>query len=270
MAGPDSQAVAAQGCLTCHGRVQQEHDQNQEKDEKIAALECQITEMKTKLVVSDEQRQNAVKAMKKTVSDKSKLEDDYKEVGHQLVRVWPSEHTSKFKCYDCGEEVGERSNLIQHKKQKHYKLKNCKSFHQNNYCRFSARECVYIHRPEERQWQAGGQEVQGRQVDQKVQGWQVQENIICKNGPGCYWLAQNRCRFRHEPLPALSVVIPPRLIVTNVETTAQPSNTSISSGSTMETFMEAIMNRLEKLELRMPPVRILTDFPPIEGGKKTQ
>ena len=192
------------------------------------------------------------------------------EAGHQLVRVWPSEDTSKFKCYDCGEDVGERSNLIQHKKQKHYKLKNCKSFHQNNYCRFSARECVYIHRPEERQWQAGGQEVQGRHGDQQVQGWQVQEHIVCKNGPGCYWLAQNRCRFRHEPLPALSVVTPPRPLVTNVETTAQPSNASTSSGSTMETFMQAIMTRLEKLELRMPPVRNLTDFPPMEGGKKTQ
>ena len=77
--------------------------------------------------------------------------------GHQLENIWPLEKTNGIKCYDCGQDVGERSNLINHKKESHYKVKNCTSFHQHNYCRFSARDCIYIHRPEVRQWQRPGQ-----------------------------------------------------------------------------------------------------------------
>ena len=80
------------------------------------------------------------------------------EAGHQLERVWPDESTANFKCYDCGQGVNEKGDLIKHKKEKHYKQHNCRSFHEYNYCRFSATDCIYIHRPEERQWQSQGQQ----------------------------------------------------------------------------------------------------------------
>ena len=220
--------------------------------------------------------------------DKDTLETT--EAGHQLKRVWPTK-VPKFQCYDCGQDVGERTNLIQHKREKHYKLKNCTSFHQSNYCRFSARECIYIHRPEERQWHwqqegqvspqrglAGDQQVQGGQMQggpRQTGGWQ---NRVCNNGPRCLWLANNRCHFRHEASPVRNVTMTPSLPVNSeitsppleVNSAIPPSNTSIASGSTIETCMQAIMARLEQLELRMPPVMNLTGFPPMDGGKKTQ
>ena len=50
--------------------------------------------------------------------DKDTLETT--EAGRQLERVWPTEEFPKFQCYDCGQDVGERANLIQHKREKHY------------------------------------------------------------------------------------------------------------------------------------------------------
>ena len=75
------------------------------------------------------------------------------EAGAQLEKVWPTPSTDGFKCYGCGKDVGERANLMKHKMEDYYKQRMCKNFRENNYCRFSARDCVYIHRPEERQWQ---------------------------------------------------------------------------------------------------------------------
>ena len=124
------------------------------------------------------------------------------EAGNQLQRVWPNENTPSFKCYDCGQGVSERGDLIKHKREKHYKQKNCKSFHDNNYCRFSAVDCIYIHRPEERQWQRqgehAGQAVQQGNQQGNVQAWGL---AICRNGPRCLWLANNRCKFGHEATP---------------------------------------------------------------------
>ena len=46
------------------------------------------------------------------------------EAGQQLVNVWPSETSKGFKCYDCGKDVGEKANLIGHKRSAHYKQKD--------------------------------------------------------------------------------------------------------------------------------------------------
>ena len=188
------------------------------------------------------------------------------EAGNQLVNVWPVEVTHNFKWYDCGKDVGERANLIQHKKEEHYKMKNCTSFHQNNYCRFSAEDCIYNHRPEEKQWQGARQagDQQGGQGHRQSGG---QGDSVCRNGPGCYWLANKRCRFRHEAVTVQSVATPPK----NIVISATPnSNTNTTSGATIETVMQTIMDRLEQLELRMPPIRNIAGFPPMEGGKKSQ
>ena len=177
------------------------------------------------------------------------------EAGHQLEKVWPNEESAKFKCYDCGKDVGERSNIIKHKREAHYKQKNCTSYHQHNYCRFSARDCVYIHRPEERQWQQvqQGQEVQGHR-----QGGEV---AVCSNGPSCSWLANNRCRFSHQTV--INVSAPAR----NVTTAPEQSTASIS---TLEGCMKAIMDRLDQLEQRIPPIVKDVGFPLVEGNKKSQ
>ena len=184
------------------------------------------------------------------------------EAGHQLVKIWQEEKSNCFKCYDCGKDVGEKSNIINHKQAVHYKQKKCKNFHENNYYRFSPRDCVYYHRLEERQWQyAGGQ--QGAQGSRQTGGgdW-----MVCRNGPGCSWLANQRCMFKHEnssvPVTETTNTIP----VNNV---TQGSSSS-TIGNTLESSMKAIMDRLGELEKRMPPVINLSGFPPMEGGKKNQ
>ena len=72
-------------------KLQVIEDSNRDKDKKINDLENQlrnmefrVTETKTQLKISNEQRENAVKAMKKTIADKRKVEDDYKEVAQKL------------------------------------------------------------------------------------------------------------------------------------------------------------------------------------------
>ena len=189
------------------------------------------------------------------------------EAGIQLQKVWPSENASNFKCYECGQEVGERANIIKHKRIAHYKQKNCTSYHQHNYCRFSARDCIYIHRPEERQWRQAG--LGGDQRMQEVQDFRQArgEVAICNNGPGCSWLANNRCRFQHEAVPVRSVVppsasSPPSNIVTS------SSSSSTTTGNTIQGCMKAIMDRLEQLEIRMQPN--LSGFISAEGEKKSQ
>ena len=188
------------------------------------------------------------------------------EAGVQLEKVWPTPSAAGFKCYDCGKDVGERANLMKHKMEDHYKQRMCKNFNQNNYCRFSSRDCVYIHHYEERQWQNTGSN-QGRAVQGNRQSRGGDENIACKNGQGCYWLANNRCRFKHEGAPARNVASPQTHHVVNVT----PSYSQAASpGNTMEACIKAVMDRLEQLELRMAPVINLTGFPPMEGGKKSQ
>ena len=195
------------------------------------------------------------------------------EAGHQLVNIWPQDKTNSIRCYDCGQEVGERSNLINHKKEAHYKVKNCTSFHQHNYCRFSARDCIYIHRPEERQWQRPGQAGDGQAGDRQVQGTlgarRAGENslTVCANGPGCSWLANNRCKFMHEPR-SMNSAAPPQVSSVNIVTSTP--NVITSSSDTLSNCMKAILDRLDQLEQRLPPMRNLTDFPPVEGAKKSQ
>ena len=137
------------------------------------------------------------------------------EAGIQLERVMPTPSAAGFKCYDCNKDVGERSNLMKHKREDHYKQRMCKRYHENNYCRFSPRECVYIHQPEERQWQNTGMR-QSREVQGTVQPGGGEGIIPCKNGPGCSWLANNRCRFKHETTLVRNVVSSPSSPVINV------------------------------------------------------
>ena len=94
----------------------------------------------------------------------------------------------------------------------------------------------------------------------------------CRNGPRCLWLANNRCKFGHEASTVQNVAQSQNINVPNVSANNATSvtNTSTSEITTLETCMKAIMDRLEQLETRMPPMRNLKGFPPLEGEKKSQ
>ena len=196
------------------------------------------------------------------------------EAGQQLEKVWPNESTANFKCYDCGQGVNERGDLIKHNRENHYKKKNCKSFHENHYCRFSAIERIYVHRPEERQWQSRGQQgglaVQQGDLQSNMQSWGP---AVCKNGTRCSWLANNRCKFRYEDINVPSAAQNQNgnnVNNVNANNVTIPSTPSPTGNNTVEACMKAIMERLEQLESRMPVVRNLSGFPPLVGEKKSQ
>ena len=87
------------------------------------------------------------------------------------------------------------------------------------------------------------------------------EVAVCSNGPSCSWLANNRCRFSHQTV--INVSAPAR----NVTTAPEQSTASIS---TLEGCMKAIMDRLDQLEQRIPPIVKDVGFPLVEGNKKSQ
>ena len=93
---------------------------------------------------------------------------------------------------------------------------------------------------------------------------------VCRNGTRCLWLANNRCKFRHEDINVPSAVQNQNGNNVNANNVTTPSTPSSTGNNTVETCMKAIMDRLEQLESRMPVVRNLLGFPPLVGEKKSQ
>ena len=90
--------------------------------------------------------------------------------------------------------------------------------------------------------------------------------MVYRNGHDCSWLANQRCMFKHENSSAPVTETTNTISVNNV---TQVSSSS-TIGTTLESYMKAIMDRLVQLEKRMAPVINLSGFPPMEGGKKNQ
>ena len=89
---------------------------------------------------------------------------------------------------------------------------------------------------------------------------------VCINGPGCSWLANNRCKFLHEPRSEQNTATTPQ--VSSVTSAASATQFSTSSSNTVENCMKAILDRLVELEKRMPPMKNLAGFPPVEAAQK--
>ena len=52
----------------------------------------------------------------------------------------------EYECFDCGETVNSKQDLMSHKTEKHYKTRMCTYFHGNmSTCRFPAQQCINIH-----------------------------------------------------------------------------------------------------------------------------
>ena len=116
-------------------------------------------------------------------------------------------------------------------------------------------------------WQYAGEQQQQQQQGDLGNRQPVGDAwTVCRNGPSCLWLANQRCRFKHEASPASNV----ENYSNNNANTVAPTSSTSTSGNTLENCIKAVMDRLEQLERRMPPIINLAGFPPMEGGKKTQ
>ena len=163
--------------------------------------------------------------------------------GQQLEESWSLQQTRSnhlIKCHDCGENVGDRSNIMRHKRERHYKEKLCRAYHEYGHCERNEESCIYIH---------------SNQGDQSNQPRRNLRNIMCRNGFDCIWKTQNRCKFGHSR-PA-----------SYVESQQNPQPTS---SSTSDATMRAILERLVRMEQLVPNIQSMTDFPPITSARKSQ
>ena len=133
---------------------------------------------------------------------------------------------------------------MNHKKEKHFKQKLCKSFHGNGYCRFSDDVCIYIHN-----------QSQASQRDQQTTR-AMESSTLCWHGQSCSWLKMNTCKFNHTS--------------NNVTNATQLSQEVATPVNTNEIFMKTIIERLERIEKQVPNVKSMEDFPKLSTRKKSQ
>ena len=156
--------------------------------------------------------------------------------GIQLEQIYP---VTENKCFDCGQNFRDKQDLNRHKRNVHFKQQQCRNF-LNGYCRFPDHICHYIHNQQQNYF------------PQQEQHSQTHTNIPCRNGQSCTYKAQNRCKFAH---------------VTNVLTNMAQSEVSRSTG---ESTMNSILRRLKLIELKVPSLNSLTDFPQMKEKPNNQ
>ena len=161
--------------------------------------------------------------------------DEVTRAGSQLEQNWAVSGSS-IKCYDCNETVVNKSELVRHKRQNHYKQKMCRAFHEYGHCERSDEVCNFIHRPQERHT--------------RLNSW---GGVMCRNGSSCVYRAQNRCKFNHST---------PAAFVERRQHTQRPLN------NTSEDTMKAVLDRLVRIEQMVPDLRSLTDFPQIGENRR--
>ena len=168
--------------------------------------------------------------------------------GQQLVKIWPLQESIRYidsiKCYDCQNTFGSKDQLMNHKREKHFKKKLCSFYHKHGNCRYGD-QCINIHETNNHM-NADYRQTQSYQ----------QSRIKCRNGPNCMYRDQNRSNFSHA------------------ESVQNVSNVEQSSGNTsvfnMEKLLESLGARMERIEQSVPNLKSLKDFPSVEEARAKQ
>ena len=170
--------------------------------------------------------------------------------GQQLVKIWPLQESLKnlVKCFDCQNMFESKGQLINHKKERHYKQKMCNFYHKHGNCRFGD-QCINVHEDNNHMYSNHGQEQHPQQ-----------SNIKCMNGPTCQFRKENRCNFSHASESVIHV-----RNVSNAEHTTR--NTSVFN---MEKLIESLGARIEKIEHSVPNMNSMQDFPSVEESRAKQ
>ena len=191
--------------------------------------------------------------------------EDSTPAGLQLKQLMPDNNnmslpgSPKFKCFECGVDAAEYSELMNHKREKHFKQKLCRSFHSNGYCRFSEEACLYIH---------NNTGTNTNSPNYSTTGNNGAPNSKCWHGQSCTWLKMNKCKFdhTHNNVNNLNNVNN----VNNVSNASPPAQEGVASRNTNEWFMKTIIERLERIENQVPDVKSMEDFPQLPAKKKSQ
>ena len=168
--------------------------------------------------------------------------------GQQLVKIWPLQEslqkTDNIRCFDCNNTFSNKDQLMNHKREKHFKQQMCNYYHMHGNCRYGDK-CINIHennshiQSNHRQFQS-----------------QKQSTIKSQNGPHCLYREQNRCNFSHA-----------ENVNNNSNTEQILRNTNVFN---MEKLLESIGARLERIEQRVPNLKSMEDFPSVEETRAKQ
>ena len=194
-----------------------------------------------------------------------------------MVRESPSPNvvqgTNTQVCFDCGNGFTNKHELINHKKQLHFKLKLCPHYHGSGRgCRFPDNVCYNIHKAEESQQQ--GQEQRGQT---SVSADSARANIPCRDGEECVYYQQGSCRYKHSD--ASNQQQNPSVWGNNQQPNNNPNELPINPQSTnnqpthnqQNIFnMNQIRQTLQTLVNQLiPSVNSLQDFPLLQGSNHT-
>ena len=105
-------------------------------------------------------------------------------VAHAFVYSNQEKREEEYECFDCGQKVRNKQELMSHKKEKHYKKRLCSFFHGTmTTCRFPNKDCLNIHNENIWPTETAG-DYRGR--------------INCKHGNSCVFLTRpGGCFYKH-------------------------------------------------------------------------
>ena len=191
-------------------------------------------------------------------------------VAHAFNYTNQEKREEEYECFDCGQKVRNKQELMSHKKEKHYKTRLCSFFHGTmTTCRFPNKDCLNIHNENIWPTETAG-DYRGR--------------INCKHGNSCVFLTRpGGCFYKHaqsvEPpqnawqqsstLRGNTEII--NRAAPDVDRPEQPEVNSTNTPSldmnqivmNLSKQMETISQKLQFLELKS-----MQDFPTITEGQK--
>ena len=154
--------------------------------------------------------------------------------------------STALECYDCGHKSDTKIQLMEHKRQVHYKKKLCVYWHGNGRgCRFPSKQCVNIH----------------EENITPTEHTDHRKRIECRNGSSCNFHSTDSCLYKHAEIVTRAAPESAQSTVPRVEVMA-PNRDGMAN------FMEIIMKLNQNVEniserINSLELKSMTDFPPL-------
>ena len=171
----------------------------------------------------------------------------------------PYPSIKEFGCYDCPERFHFKQEMMQHKREKHFKKKLCSYFHGvGRGCTYPANVCINIHNE--------------NITPTVLENSDPRSRIPCKNAERCVWIQRGGCAYKHAP-----VVVPASVAshtgpsTSNTPTGQQENNLNVNTQNENNLIMNTLIKINHNLETMSHKLQILdlssmTDFPVLENS----
>ena len=161
------------------------------------------------------------------------------------------QNQSSVECYDCGDKLGNKNELINHKREAHHKKKLCSFFHGNGQpCRFPAQQCIDIHE---------------ENITPTVFN-DYRKRIECRNGSNCNFERSQSCHYKHAQIVDRTAPEVPRSAPTSNNVITPRAWTDQDMVLLKDVVMQINQN-LENVSSRL--FSLETDFPKLGSVHKT-